>query len=56
MGEISRKKFYQLAGLFSRKGAGMPSRDNLLGDQYAQLENDYSDSEENSNNKKMNKF
>lgn len=58
MSELSRKKFNQLAGLFTRK-AGMPSRDNLLGDrhgdQYAQLENDYSDSEENSK-KVHNKF
>lgn len=49
MGEVSRKKFAQLAGLFSRRKGGslVPSRDNLLlGDQYATLENDYSDSEE----------
>lgn len=54
MSEMSRKKFAQLAGLFSkRKGSGLPSRDNLLlGDQYAQLENDYSDSEEYGQKKK----
>lgn len=47
MGEATKKKFAQLAGLFSRrKGSGLASRDNLLGDQYATLENDYSDSEE----------
>ena len=47
MGEASKKKFAQLAGLFSRrKGSGLASRDNLLGDQYATLENDCSDSEE----------
>lgn len=47
MGEASKKKFAQLAGLFSRrKGSGLASRDNLLGDQYATLENDCSDGEE----------
>lgn len=47
MGESTKNKFYQLASLFSRRKGGLvPSRDNLLGDQYAQLENDYSDSEE----------
>ena len=52
MGEASKKKFAQLAGLFSRrKGSGLASRDNLLGDQYATLENDCSDSEEYSGKK-----
>jgi len=57
MGKLSREKFAQLAGLFSRrKGSGLPSRDNLLlGDQYAQLENDYSDSEEYGQKKQVNK-
>ncbi|KAK4336624.1 hypothetical protein RND71_043736 [Anisodus tanguticus] len=50
MGKLSRRKFAQLAGLFSRNKSSMPSRDNLLvensDDNYTQLKNDYSDSEE----------
>lgn len=58
MGEVSRKKFAEFASLFSRrKGTGglVVSRDALLGDQYAQLENDYSDSEEYGQKRQVNK-